>query len=93
MAIGVDADQYQEAPGHILTSMVKGVDAAVFEAMRRVQDGTFQGGITEFGLAEGGVGYVDDANNRDLIPDSVRTRLKAIEQEIVAGTIQIPTAR
>lgn len=93
LAIGVDADQYQEAPGHILTSMVKGVDAAVFEVMRRVQDGTFQGGISEFGLAEGGVGYVDDANNRALIPDSVRTRLKEIEREIVAGRIQIPTSR
>src|SRR5690606_37201272 len=32
LAIGVDADQYAEAPGHILTSMVKGVDAAVFDA-------------------------------------------------------------
>src|SRR5688572_9906035 len=28
LAIGVDADQYSEAPGYVLTSMVKGVDAA-----------------------------------------------------------------
>ena len=33
LAIGVDADQYDEAPGHVLTSMVKGVNAAVFDAI------------------------------------------------------------
>jgi basic membrane protein A len=51
LAIGVDADQYAEAPGHILTSMVKGVDAAVFDAIKRVKDGTFAGGISQLGLA------------------------------------------
>ena len=37
-AIGVDADQYSEAPGHVLTSMVKGVDDAVFDAIKRVKE-------------------------------------------------------
>ena len=45
LAIGVDADQYAEAPGYVLTSMVKGVDDAVFDAIKRVKDGTFTGGI------------------------------------------------
>ncbi len=93
LAIGVDADQYAEAPGHILTSMVKGVDAAVFDAIQSVKNGTFQGGIKQFGLAEQGVGYVYDANNRALIPDSVRTRLQRIEADIIAGKIQVPSTR
>ncbi|HEX5830409.1 MAG TPA: BMP family ABC transporter substrate-binding protein [Gemmatimonadaceae bacterium] len=93
LAIGVDADQYAEAPGHILTSMVKGVDAAVHDVIRRVRDGTFRGGIDEFGLAEQGVGYVHDANNRALIPDSVHARLEALREEIIAGTIRVPSAR
>ena len=50
-AIGVDADQYGEAPGRILTSMVKGIDVAVFDMIKRVRDGTFKGGIYMFGLA------------------------------------------
>src|SRR5207245_2419627 len=33
LAIGVDADQYAEAPGHILTSMVKHVETAVFNTI------------------------------------------------------------
>lgn len=93
LAIGVDADQYNEAPGYILTSMVKGVDAAVFETVRRVKAGTFAGGIYQFGLAENGVGYVYDENNRSLIPDSVRTRVEALKQEIIAGRIQVPSTR
>ena len=55
-AIGVDADQYKEAPGHILTSMVKGIDESVFQAVKGVKDGTFKGGVQQFGLAEKGVG-------------------------------------
>lgn len=93
LAIGVDADQYQEAPGFILTSMVKGVDAAVFDAIKRVKDGTFKGGIYQFGLKEQGVGYVYDANNRKLIPDSVRARVEQLREEIIAGKIQVPSTR
>src|SRR5690349_24170674 len=44
LAIGVDADQYAEAPGFILTSMVKGVDAAVYDVIRRVKEHRFRGG-------------------------------------------------
>ena len=93
LAIGVDADQYDEAPGHVLTSMVKGVNAAVFDAIQRVQNKTFKGGIYSFGLAEGGVGYVYDDRNKNLIPDSVHTRLEQLKQEIIAGRIKVPSTR
>jgi basic membrane protein A len=93
LAIGVDADQYAEAPGHILTSMVKGIDESVFQAIKAVKDSTFKGGVQQFGLAEKGVGYIYDANNRALIPDTVRSRLLHIEGEIVAGRIKVPSTR
>jgi basic membrane protein A len=91
LAIGVDADQYAEAPGHVLTSMVKGVDAVVYDQIDRVRRGTFTGGIYEYGLAEGGVGYVYDDNNRALIPDSVHARIEALKAEIIAGRIHVPS--
>jgi basic membrane protein A len=92
-AIGVDADQYSEMSGHILTSMVKGVDVAVFDMIKRVHDGTFRGGIYTYGLAQNGVGYVYDEHNRALIPDSVRARLEDIKAKIIAGQIKVPDAR
>jgi basic membrane protein A and related proteins len=92
LAIGVDADQYLEAPGHILTSMVKGVDVAVFEATRLVKEGRFKGGIYQLGLKENGVGYVYDEHNRALIPDAVHARLEQLKQDIIAGKIRVPSA-
>jgi basic membrane protein A and related proteins len=91
--IGVDADQYAEAPGFVLTSMVKGVSASVYDTIRRVKDGTFKGGIYSYGLKERGVGYIYDAHNKALIPDSVRARLLQLEQEIVDGRIKVPSTR
>jgi len=72
---------------------VKGVDAAVFDTIKRVKDGKFTGGIYQFGLAENGVGYVYDEHNRALIPDSVRARLEGLRQQIIAGKITVPDTR
>jgi basic membrane protein A len=93
LAIGVDADQYNEAPGYVLTSMVKGVDNATFDVIRRTKEGRFKGGIYQYGLAENGVGYVYDANNEKLIPADVRARLEQLKQEIIAGRIKVPSTR
>ena len=92
-AIGVDADQYREAPGRVLTSMVKRVDNAVYDVILRVKENRFTGGIYNFGLAEDGVGYVYDEHNRALIPDAVRARVEALKAEIVAGRIAVPASR
>src|SRR4051812_39881990 len=91
LAIGVDADQYQEAPGHILTSMVKGVDAAVFQATQWTQEGRFKGGVYQLGLKEGGVGYVFDEHNSALIPAAIQTRVEELRQQIIAGRIKVPS--
>jgi basic membrane protein A len=93
LAIGVDADQYAEAPGYVLTSMVKGVDNAVFDAVRKVRDGSFHGGIYWLGLKEGGVRYVYDEHNRSLIPPAVRARVEQLQADIIAGRIQVPSER
>lgn len=93
LAIGVDADQFSEAPGFILTSMVKGVDQAVFDAIAQVKDGSFRGGIYQLGLKERGVDYIYDANNRALIPDSVHARVEALRQEIIAGRVSVPSTK
>jgi basic membrane protein A and related proteins len=93
LAIGVDADQAEEAPGRVLTSMVKGVDAVTFDTIKRVKEGTFKGGIYSYGLAEGGVGYIDDENNRALISDAARARVEALKQEIISGAIRVPSTR
>ena len=91
LAIGVDADQYDEAPGRILTSMTKVLDVAVFDVVKELSNGRWDGGVKVFGLKEGGVDYVYDAHNRSLIPDEVRARVEALREDIKAGRITVPT--
>ena len=91
LAIGVDSDQYDEAPGVVLTSMVKHVEVAVFNTIRDALAGSFTGGIKVFGLAEDGVGWVYDDRNRALIPDAVKARVDSLRDEIVAGRIVAPS--
>lgn len=91
LAIGVDADQQAEAPGHILTSMVKKIDTGVFETIRAAKDGRFSGGFREMGLADGGVDYVYDDKNKVWITDDVRARVEALRADIIAGKIVVPT--
>lgn len=91
-AIGVDSDQNDEAPGFIITSMVKVVDVAVFEVIKEVKDGTFKGGRVEtFGLKTKGVDYAYTDKNKSMIPDDVRTKVEAIRKDIIDGKITIPT--
>jgi len=92
-AIGVDADQWSEAPGRILTSMTKQVDVAVFDAAREVVEGRFRGGLRVFGLAENGVDYVYDEHNRALFPPGARERVEALRRAIVEGKIVVPSER
>jgi basic membrane protein A and related proteins len=92
LAIGVDADQYDEAPGFVLTSMIKRIDVALFETVKRVKENKFAGGIYDFGLAQDGVSYVYDDRNRSLIPESVVARVEALRQEVIAGRIVVPTS-
>jgi basic membrane protein A len=89
LAIGVDSDQYSEAPGFILTSMVKRVDVAIFEAIQKAAQGQFKSGVSYFGLKENGVDFVYDQNNKALIPDPIYTRVQAIRTKLVGGEIKI----
>ncbi|MFW6111727.1 MAG: BMP family lipoprotein [Candidatus Bipolaricaulota bacterium] len=84
-AIGVDSDQDYMAPGHVLTSMLKRVDVAVYKTVRDVVNGEFEGGVDmQFGLAEDGVGYAIDVFNRvEEFPEQV-------EQLQNEGTVTLP---
>lgn len=91
LAVGVDADQWDEAPGHVLTSMTKKVEVTVYDAVRDLVAGRFRGGTRLFDLASDGVDYVYDERNRALIPSSVRERVEGLRREIVAGRILVPS--
>ncbi|HZG34442.1 MAG TPA: BMP family ABC transporter substrate-binding protein [Gaiellaceae bacterium] len=85
--IGVDADQGYLGE-HILTSALKKVDVAVFQAIQQVQEGNFKGGEdTVFDIASGGVGLGEIA---DDVPGDIVSQVKDVQDRIAAGEIDIP---
>jgi len=90
LAIGVDSDQYYEAPGYILSSMIKRVDNAVCDTIKDTIAGRFKGGVHNYGLTEDGVGYVYDENNKDLIPDEIIKKVEELKAQVIAGEIEVP---
>ncbi|SDW33764.1 nucleoside-binding protein [Marininema mesophilum] len=88
-AIGVDMDQSKLAPDHTLSSMVKRVDVAVYDVMKKVKDGKFPGGEqVELGLKEDGVTYSDTTKKH--VPAKVLKKVDNFKQQIINGKIKVP---
>jgi basic membrane protein A len=90
LAIGVDSNQDHLHPGTMLTSMVKRVDLAVYQAFRSAKDGGWQAGIRSLGVAEDGVGFTLDEYNDALVTPTMRAKAEAARVDIVAGKIAVP---
>jgi basic membrane protein A len=89
LAIGVDLDQSKEAPGYVLTSMVKMVDQAVFQAIKDFKDNSFTRGVKTHGLKEKGVDYVYDDTNKNLIPEDIHKKVEDARAKIISGEIKV----
>ncbi len=55
-AIGVDSNQDDIQPGHVIVSMLKKVESTTYDPIKLVVDGTFAGGFQKRGLKEGFAG-------------------------------------
>ncbi|GGL56993.1 BMP family ABC transporter substrate-binding protein [Sporolactobacillus putidus] len=89
--IGVDKDQYDEGlPENVtLTSMVKRVDQAIYDASAKAKAGKFPGGqVLQYGLKENGVGIAPTIKN---VSASVLDQVKKYQQKIIDGSIVVPT--
>jgi basic membrane protein A len=81
--IGVDADQSYLGP-HILTSALKKVDVAVFDAIKRAQAGKFKGGTDVIATVKnGGVGLGKISTEGQKYADQI----KQVQDKIAAGEI------
>jgi basic membrane protein A len=81
--IGVDADQAYLGE-HVLTSALKKVDVAVFDAIKRAQEGQFEGGTDVIATVEnGGVGLGKISAEGQKYADQI----KEIQDQIASGEI------
>ena len=89
LGIGVDSNQNYLHPGQVLTSMLKRVDLATYNAMMDVQNGSFTPGVQVMGLAEDGVGWALDDNNKDLITPEMQKAADDAQAKIISGEIKV----
>jgi basic membrane protein A len=88
MVIGVDTDWTVSASEYssvVLTSVLKNMNVAVFEAVKAVQDETFAGGLYVGVLGNNGVGLADVAG----ASDELKAELDAVKQGIIDGAIAV----
>jgi basic membrane protein A len=90
--IGVDADWYLTDPDHkgvYLTSILKQVNATVYEAIKQAHDGTFKGGVLVGTLVNGGVGLAPFHDFDGLVTAETKAELEAIKAGIIDGSIKV----
>jgi basic membrane protein A len=89
LSIGVDSNQNYLHPGSVLTSMLKRVDVAVYNAFKNAMEGDLETGVQNLGLAEDGVGYALDEHNRELITPEMEAALEEAKAKIIAGELEV----
>ena len=84
LGVGVDSNQNGLHPGHVLTSLIKRTDVAVFQAFKGVQPG-----VTVLGLKEGGLDVAFDEHNAKLVTADMKSRVEAARADIVSGRLKV----
>lgn len=87
LSIGVDSNQNYLHPGQVLTSMLKRVDNAVYEAMSDGAD--LETGFNVMGIANGGIGYAIDEYNAELVSAEMQAAVDDAAAKIASGEIAV----
>ncbi|MDB4170450.1 BMP family ABC transporter substrate-binding protein [Planktomarina sp.] len=87
LSIGVDSNQNYMHPGKVLTSMLKRVDNAVYDAFS--QGDALETGNFQMGVANGGVGYALDEFNASLVSADMQSAVDAAAAAMTAGTLSV----
>jgi basic membrane protein A len=86
----VDTDGCVSAPEFcslFLTSVLKNMDVAVFDAMKSVVDGTFTGDIYTGTLENDGVGIAPYHEFDGQVPEELKSKIDELKQGIIDGSV------
>jgi basic membrane protein A len=89
LSIGVDSNQNHVHPGSVLTSMVKRVDLAVYNAYKDAAADKFTAGVQSNGIKDEGVVAAIDDNNKALITPEMQAAVDKAKADIIAGTVKV----
>jgi len=97
LIIGVDSDQYAyyadtdpEKASHIVTSVLKRVDLALYDCCEKFLEGTLTyGDLDVLGVKEGMIGLVENDNYNACVSEETRAYVTAVAQQIADGTLTV----
>jgi basic membrane protein A len=92
LGIGVDSNQNYMHPGSVLTSMMKRVDNAIYNSFMDGKNGVSMedwAGAQVLGLAQDGVGWALDDNNKALITPEMQKAVDDAKAKIISGEIKV----
>jgi basic membrane protein A len=89
LSIGVDSNQNFLHPGAVLTSMIKRVDLTVYNVYSDFRNGAFTAGKHDLGVAEGGVDYAVDDNNKSLLTPQMTVAVEKAKADIISGAVTV----
>jgi basic membrane protein A len=89
LSIGCDSNQDHLHPGSVLTSAVKRVDTAVYQAFMSAKNGTWKPGSLVLGLNDSGVDYSYDEYNQKVLTPEMKQRLDQAKADIIIGKIKV----
>jgi basic membrane lipoprotein Med (substrate-binding protein (PBP1-ABC) superfamily) len=91
MALGTNKNQNDVAPDVIVASGVIDIPTAFLQVAQEVNKHTFHGRLIHLGMKEGVITLVYNPTWQDRLPPEVRARVTAAKQQIVAGTLVVPS--
>jgi len=86
-SIGVDSNQNYLHPGSVLTSMLKRVDVAVYDAFS--EGDALTAGFNVLGISNDGIDYAVDDNNAAVFTADIAKAVEAAKAGIVDGSIKV----
>src|ERR687894_879310 len=89
LGIGVDSNQNNLHPGKVLTSMLKRVDVATYNVFDQAKKGAFKAGLSVLGLAEDGVAWALDDNNKALVTADMKAAADKAAADIKSRAIKV----
>ncbi len=91
MALGTNKNQNDVAPDVIVASGVIDIPTAFLQVAQEVHKHTFHGRLIHLGMKEGVITLVYNPAWQDRLPPEVQARVTAAKQQIVAGTLAVPS--
>ncbi len=88
-ALGVDTNQNDIVPGHVVASDIKDIGLAIQNVYATIADGSYEPGqVLEYGLASGAVDVVFDAEE-EVLPQNIIDKVDELRQQIIDGSLTV----